>query len=259
MIMHEIPWRINHNHFHIFTDENLCFDAHFHTAIEFCYVMEGEVEFTVDAVTYTAVKGEAVVAMPNQAHSIKTRKYSKLKFIQVTPDVTGYFYTEYKNKIPENNKFTVPDASLIDMPIIPVPNIYRVKAIAYLLISCLCEQCSNWKEKRSELTIVEDMLVIAETDFSSDITLKTIAQRLGYNYAYLSRIFCTSIGMNFSDYLNNCRINQACYMLKNTDKPITEIAYEVGYKTLRSFNRNFLKYAQQTPLKYRLSVDHSRI
>lgn len=254
MVNHEIIYAVNERGWSVFTSNDLSWEPHFHQSIEFCYVMDGEVEFIIGNASYNVVNGETVIVMPNQTHSIKTVNSSRLKFIQISPELVNYFYIEHKNLFPKNSKFTVSNASLIDLPTIPIPNIYKVKAIAYLLISYLCEQCTEWTERKSELTIVEDMLVIAETDFASDITLRDIAKRLGYNYAYLSRIFCNAIGMNFSDYMNNHRINHACSLLKTTDKTITEISYEVGYSTIRSFNRNFLKYTNTTPMKYRSSI-----
>ncbi|MBQ8689860.1 MAG: helix-turn-helix transcriptional regulator [Clostridia bacterium] len=74
---------------------------------------------------------------------------------------------------------------------------------------------------------------------------------IGYNSSYLSRYFKEFTNMTFVSCVNRYRISRACYMLKNSDKTVLECAYECGYKSLRSFNRNFMLYVGVTPTDYR--------
>ena len=79
-------------------------------------------------------------------------------------------------------------------------------------------------------------LYIAE-NFKSNISLKEIAKEKGYNYQYLSRTFNRYMNMNFKKMLNFYRIHQAFAMLQDTDLPISRIAFECGFKSIRSFNQ----------------------
>lgn len=66
-----------------------------------------------------------------------------------------------------------------------------------------------------------------------------------------SRNFQAVTGHSFVDFLNRIRIGQACGMLYASDKQITAIAQEAGYKNLANFNRHFLKVRGMTPSEYR--------
>ena len=63
--------------------------------------------------------------------------------------------------------------------------------------------------------------------------------------------------MSFTEYLNHYRITQATQLLKNTEEKVTNIAFQVGYENLRTFNRNFQKIVGMRPNIYRHSNDNS--
>lgn len=253
MITHEKVNLDNKDYYTTMPIDNLSWDAHFHHAIEFCYVIDGEVDFTIDGIIYNISAGEAVITMPNQIHTIKTDVSSRIQILRIRPEVAGSFYSTYKHKIPKCSKFTFSNKSVIGNGIYHVDNIYAIKALTYMFISDLCSQCSVWIEKVSKVTLISNMINVADNYFASDISLKNIAERLNYNYSYISTEFRRIMGMTFNEYLNNCRINHACWLLKNTDLSITEVADKSGYNSIRSFNRNFLKYSGATPVEYRNS------
>ena len=59
---------------------------------------------------------------------------------------------------------------------------------------------------------------------------------------------------DFSDFLNFLRINRACTLLKTTSRSVTDIAFEVGYNTVKTFNRNFLKFRGMSPSAFRQEI-----
>lgn len=251
MIEHEQVNLTQNDYCTLMALDNLSFGAHFHHAIEFCYMIDGKTDFFISGKQYSVKKGEAIIVMPNQIHSLKTSDSSKIQIVRIWPELAGSFYLYYKNKVPKNGKFYISHPELVGEGIWEHSNIYEVKALVYSFISDLCSQCKEWIDRDCETSIINDMLKIVETEFDSNISLKGIAKRLNYNYSYLSAKFCSIIGMSFNDYLNNCRINHACWLIKNSDLSITEIAYATGYNSIRSFNRNFYKYISVTPIEYR--------
>ena len=90
-----------------------------------------------------------------------------------------------------------------------------------------------------------------EQNHRNNITLAKTAEILGYEYSYFSKIFNRIFSMNFNDYLNTYRFNDACQMLTETDMTITEIASESGFKSIRSFNYVFRKLSVTSPREYR--------
>ncbi len=57
--------------------------------------------------------------------------------------------------------------------------------------------------------------------------------------------------MTVFEYAQNIRIEEACKLLKTTDKKVIEIAMSVGYKDLKFFNKVFKRYTDTTPREYR--------
>ena len=73
----------------------------------------------------------------------------------------------------------------------------------------------------------------------------------------LHRLFRQQTGMTTSGYVTQLRIGNACALLLNTDKPISLIADQVGYRNLANFNRQFKETKGQTPRQFR-SAFHAR-
>jgi len=67
----------------------------------------------------------------------------------------------------------------------------------------------------------------------------------------LHRLFRQQTGMTTSDYVTQLRIGNACALLLNTEKAISLIADEVGYRNLANFNRQFKETKGQTPRQFR--------
>lgn len=68
--------------------------------------------------------------------------------------------------------------------------------------------------------------------------------------------------MNFFEFINFYRIQDAAFLLTETDADslqITEIAYQVGFNNRTSFYRAFKKEFGVTPSEYRKNIDHPSI
>lgn len=253
MIQHEKIHIKAEDMYSVWTCDNLNYGPHFHHVTEFCCVLEGGVNVLIGGEKYAVKEGEAIIVMPNQIHSVSTTGHSKIQFIRFRTDFAEDFYAAHKLELPKNSMFEIMHTELFEGGLWQPPHMYKVKAIIYSLLNDLCTQCGGWIKRDRESYIINDLLVIAETEFTEDISLKSVSERLHYNYTYLSTKFSRYIGMSFGDYLNTCRINHACWLLKTTDKSVTEAARECGYNSIRSFNRNFIKYTGMNPTEFKNS------
>jgi len=66
-----------------------------------------------------------------------------------------------------------------------------------------------------------------------------------------SRFFRRHTGVPFVQYLGRLRVNRACELLINSDKPVTEICYECGFNNVSNFNRQFLGLKAMPPSQFR--------
>ncbi len=70
----------------------------------------------------------------------------------------------------------------------------------------------------------------------------------------LNRLFIYYVEKNFKNFLNFVRINKSTKLLLETNMQITDIAFEVGYNTVKTFNRNFLKFQKILPTEFRKNL-----
>lgn len=88
-------------------------------------------------------------------------------------------------------------------------------------------------------------------NFFEDISLKSISEKFFISPYYFSRTFKKVSGLSFIDYLNSVRIKEAQKLLIRTDKNITQISEDVGYKSTTHFDRIFKKIIGMSPLAYK--------
>lgn len=87
--------------------------------------------------------------------------------------------------------------------------------------------------------------------FTEELSLSRMAKDLGYSQFALSRVFSSVFHTNFNQYLNDLRLNCALGLLKNTSLPVTELAMNAGFTSLRTFNRAFKERFHMSPREYR--------
>jgi AraC-like DNA-binding protein len=83
------------------------------------------------------------------------------------------------------------------------------------------------------------------------ISLCEIAAEVGLGRERLCRLFHETLGITFSDYLNEVRLAEARELLATESGNITEVAYASGYQSLSQFNRRFRTAEGRTPSQYR--------
>lgn len=96
-----------------------------------------------------------------------------------------------------------------------------------------------------------DVVQYISENFKNDITLKEVAERKGYNYQYLSRTFNRTFGIGFRKMLSRCRMDYACSLLRETDLPIAQVAFESGFRSIRSFDHVCLETFGRSPKEIR--------
>ena len=83
-------------------------------------------------------------------------------------------------------------------------------------------------------------------------SLGEIARELHYDLPYLSRLIRQSTGQNYTHLLQEKRLSQAAWLLRNTDRKVDEISMSVGYENISYFHRIFASRFGQSPRSYRM-------
>ncbi|MDN5940518.1 MAG: AraC family transcriptional regulator [Nitrospira sp.] len=90
------------------------------------------------------------------------------------------------------------------------------------------------------------------------LTLKLLAQFLGYSEKYCSNLFHSTMGESFSGYLKRRRIDTASLLLTTTDKSVADIAAALGFSDQFSFSHFFKRSTGRSPSEFRADRGRQR-
>ena len=128
------------------------------------------------------------------------------------------------------------------------------RSIHQLTMGLLLVQLLNYTDRLSVGVKEQEMLVqvlryIEENYVTGSLT--EIAGRLHYDPAWLSREIKRRTGKNFTELLQDKRLSQASWLLRNTKHRVADIALSVGYENISYFHRIFSMRFGQSPKQYR--------
>lgn len=112
------------------------------------------------------------------------------------------------------------------------------------------EECLRRRQNRDSLYIRKAKEYIHE-HCSENITLEMICSIIYINPAYFSVLFKKEVGINYSDYLLNYRMEKAKQLLADPKWTVEEVGQQVGYHDTRHFSRLFVKRFGIKPSEYR--------
>lgn len=126
-----------------------------------------------------------------------------------------------------------------------------------LLIALLIEHSRTMKKataKKADFDLIKQInpaLNYINSHFNEKISLAMLSELCFTSEATLRRYFYEYVKMSPHQYIQKVRMKNAKIMLATSKKPIIEIALSVGYPTISSFNRQFLKQYNISPSVYR--------
>lgn len=154
------------------------------------------------------------------------------------------FYTEYNVDILEEQ-----DVEKVFKEIKVVSQLDKAKDyVKELIVYCL-----EYKKECSSSPIVTKALQYISSHFSTDISLQSVADYIGINASYLSRLLKKETTQTFSEILSHERLHLAKNLLKDPRLRLNEIAFKIGYKDYAYFYQTFKKAYGITPMEYRNS------
>lgn len=108
----------------------------------------------------------------------------------------------------------------------------------------------NCKNKKYGIDISRAVDFIKQ-HYKEDIKLNDVAEHISMNETYLSHLFKRETGLNFTDYINNIRIDKAKEYLKDNKLSISMISELVGYSSDSYFSKVFKLIVGLPPIEYK--------
>ena len=108
--------------------------------------------------------------------------------------------------------------------------------------------CAAWNGTRATVERALDLIDKGALDTGN---VNDLADRLGVGARHLSRLFAKHVGASPLQTAQTLRIGRAKKLLDTTALPITEIAFQAGFGSVRRFNATFAKLYGRTPSSVR--------
>jgi YesN/AraC family two-component response regulator len=114
-----------------------------------------------------------------------------------------------------------------------------------------CANALSLQATSSEPPSVTKARIYVDAHLEDNVSLGEVSQAVNVSANYFSELFKKETGINFADYVSRVRVEKAKHFLTESRRQITEIAFDVGFKSLSQFNRSFRKHAGMSPREYR--------
>ena len=98
---------------------------------------------------------------------------------------------------------------------------------------------------------IREIIDYINQHYAENLTIGKLSELMGYSKTHFMTIFKQHTGTSCTEFIIQARLHAACEELRNSVKPVLEIATNVGFNNLSNFNRQFKHYYDQTPSQYR--------
>lgn len=240
--------------------QHLDFAPHLHDAVEIFFFTQGSSTVLCGSERYCLGAGDVFVAFPNRIHGYENSEDIRgyLLIIPVKPYLQA-FRSILMNQLPE-------------IPYLPAGQWERSGLMALLELAYRDRKQTPEQVMQGYLQVIvgkllsmlpltqapvegddalKRVLLYLNTHYTSPVSRRELAQALGYSESYVSHLFADTMNTTIPEYVSTLRVQDAQRLLRQTDFSVTQIASELGFGSIRSFNRVFLKHTGQSPKEYR--------
>ncbi len=105
--------------------------------------------------------------------------------------------------------------------------------------------------------VIAPALDYIEENYMQQFSIDLLADLCHWSPTHFRRVFHDIMGTSPLDFINNTRIMKSCNLLRSTEESILDISEQVGFHSVSSFNRYFIKVMQMSPREYRKQMIQS--
>lgn len=254
---------------------------HWHPEIEFTYIIEGEILYTVNGLEHLLKKGQGIFCNQNMMHSGKMHNRQDCKYLSITflPKLIYGFElsrikTKYIDEIVKNPFLThlilldndldarnileilseVHSLSLNDKEMNELKLLTFLSAIWLNLYNSFEKsknECSVYSYNEKDLNRLKKILEYIHNNYSNKLFLEEIAGSINICTNECCRFFKKHMNSTISTYILSYRVEKSLYLLENTDLSITDLAHSIGFSSASYYTKTFRKQLGVTPIQYR--------
>jgi AraC-like DNA-binding protein len=237
---------------------------HYHNEYEIYYLEKGERNYIINDKYFKITQGDFVLISPFELHKTAGGGFKRI-LLNFTLDYLLEYYTDkttdkllgcFKNKLIRPSREQLPYLKTLLEKLLEADKTNDNSSFIYLgeLLIKLGECAREGEDKLASAPDHQRVSQITQyiNDYYKDLgNISQIARHFYVSKYHLCRLFKQATGVTIVEYLNNIRIKNACCMLVETKKSITEISFECGFKSSNYFSNIFKKHTKMTPSMYR--------
>lgn len=240
---------------------------HWHESLELLFVLAGEVTVLSGDSQTTLQQDDMLLINSNVVHELHSDDcvmiavQVKLSKFDLPPDLLQSLYFDCNSKTAASQeRFRVIKQTIASMLQFNAAGgeatLFHNRALAYQLLSELVQNFKAEKptaevNTRKHLERLNNILRYINEHYQEQLTLSQLADREHLSAPYLSSFFERYMGINFSTYYTNLRLEHAVQDLLYTDIPVEQVAINNGFSDPRAFVRAFKKRYNSVPSVYR--------
>ncbi len=247
-------------------------ESHIHPYYEIFYLVNGDCTFFINHDIYKLNKGDLVIVPEGELHksTYPQRGFSeqyclcfkdnnlewlkdiigeeivnaslKMGVISIPVKRRDYVEALMKKMLFESKEQDILSAAFIKIGLIE---------LLLFIIRCQRFEQNVIKEIDVDNQLMQQIATYIYNNYNQKITLEHMADKFHISKSYLSKKFKSVTGFGFKEYLVNVRIKNACTLLLDTNKSITDIAFECGFNDSNYFGDAFRHVKGMSPNKYR--------
>ena len=226
---------------------------HINSELEFLFVKMGKITVFYDSESVDVTDGEAALVLPFSAHGFEMTP-GTVATVFMFPVSLYESFCDASALHKKEGKFRPAKVAAEFAEYISLKHEFSsadIRAVFYALFS---ESDTADSIRR---IVSDDRKKIMEYIYgriSEPLSLDVISKELGIGKKKISGILKSSHGVGFRGFISNIRLEKAKLLLVSTDKTVTQIAFECGFGSVRTFNRVFAGKTGRTPVEYRKSI-----
>ena len=236
---------------------------HLHRELELVYYLSGKGTAYADTMRCKLQPGDVFLSFPNQIHGYESPEAEEYMLFIIKPDLIPEFMERFTHGLPQSPVIRGADklprvdglfrmlADYCESTEVGKRDGNLLRGLLLALFSDLLDNMNISHAAAGESGALRAIVSYCTCNFSEDLSLSHLEEKLHLNKYYISHLFSNQLGLRFNDYVNSLRISEACRYLLNSTYSITEISELVGFNTLRTFNRAFVKQIGVSPSVFR--------
>ena len=129
----------------------------------------------------------------------------------------------------------------------------KAKFFAFIDKVCLGVAASISENENAIVQKIKELIAMEYNNINLNISY--IADKIGFNATYISRVFLNNAGDGLLNYINKYRVEKAKALLENPDLGVESVGAMVGFGSSNTFIRVFKKYEYITPGQFRQQLN----